>query len=416
MKSKNYLSVLLLLFALYGNAQWSVINTLTQGGLYSINFMNADTGFAYNEFGIMRKTVDGGQSWDTVQIPFKGFVHDMAFADAQTGYAVGGAWFPFMDYYAFSIMKTMDGGATWDSVIGTYSGGVFNSVAVTGSNEFFAAGILGVVHSADGGTTLDTLQISNVPFTYERYERIRFTTSTKGHIIANVWSSAKKHINLYETNDGGQSWQILFNDTAAYGYVDFVIDDSGNGLVIGRKGKVWRTTDGGATWSDIALGDPNLMLTKVEERNGHLHAIGENRVDTTSGIYHSPDFGLTWYKEFTMSGVQGGINDLSIPTTNVGYFVSWTDIYKSTNIISVNENHSAEFRIYPNPASDIINITGESALYKVILYNSTGQKVMEQTASGESACRLSTTALKAGLYIMEVQHAEGSFTTRIVKK
>lgn len=116
MKSKIYFIAILALFSLQHHAQWNLIDTLTYGNLNSINFINADTGFAHNEQGIMRRTWDGGQSWDTMSITFTGYVYDVDFASAMVGYAVGGAWFPHSTHYPFAVLKTVDGGLIWDSI------------------------------------------------------------------------------------------------------------------------------------------------------------------------------------------------------------------------------------------------------------------------------------------------------------
>jgi len=417
MKTKMY--SLALMFCMLGAAQgqWAPIDSIDQGSLLSINFINADTGFAFNEWGTLRKTVDGGLNWDTVQIPFTSFIYDIDFADANNGYAVGGAWFATKDYYAFSIMKTTDGGTTWDSVYGNLFGGVFNYVEAVSPNEFYASGSSGLVHSSDGGATLDTLQISTAPNGVEGFGRIRFLDANRGYVLGSVPAFGAVSYNIYETTDGGQSWQKIFSDSVSSYNSDFVMTSTGNGLLVGERGSVLRTTDGGQTWQEITLGDTAVTFTKVEEVEGQLHAIGTNANDNSQGIYSSTDGGVTWYQGFSTKKPNEFLSDLSVPTTSAGYCISWQKIYKSTNMVSLRESRPAlRFQMYPNPAFDFVSIESAEKIRKLILHNSVGQKVKEVDVAGKYTVSLNVGFLKSGVYLVEVQYAEGSFTTKVLKK
>ncbi|MDZ7848391.1 MAG: hypothetical protein U5L96_17470 [Owenweeksia sp.] len=46
-----YLLMALCAVATLGQSQWTAIDSINSGGLHSIEFVNADTGFAYNELG-----------------------------------------------------------------------------------------------------------------------------------------------------------------------------------------------------------------------------------------------------------------------------------------------------------------------------------------------------------------------------
>lgn len=205
MKSKIYFIAILALFSLQHTAQWNRIDTLTFGSLNSINFMNADTGFAHNEQGVMRRTLDGGQSWDTASMIFTGYIHDVDFASSTVGYAVGGAWFPFGTYYPLAILKTTDGGLTWDSIFSGNQGGVFTHIEVLSDNEFFATSQYGMLHSDDGGQTFDTVSVSNLPWGAEQYTRVRFLNATHGYVLSRSNSFVGNLQNLYETTDGGNT-------------------------------------------------------------------------------------------------------------------------------------------------------------------------------------------------------------------
>lgn len=417
MKSRIYFIALLALFSLQHQAQWNLIDTLTYGNLNSINFINADTGFAHNEQGIMRRTWDGGQSWDTMSIKFTGYVYDVDFGSAMVGYAVGGAWFPHSTYYPLAILKTIDGGLTWDSIFSGGSGGVFSHVEVLSDNEFFATSQYGMIHSDDGGQTFDTVSVSNLPWGTEQYSRIRFLSATHGYVLSRSNSFVGNLQNLYETTDGGKTWQSIHDDSTYNFSNDFVMTASGTGVIVGNDSYVLRTTNNGANWQKIPLTNLTLLLTQIEEVDGHLFALGSVGADTTSGVYYSSDWGDTWQQQFSIHWRTGGVVDLSIPSADAGYFVTWRDIYKNDQLVSLEETQSIHFEIYPNPASEILSIKlreSDKASYNI--YNILGKKVIDGVLDNDGVNRISVGHLNSGVYVLEVFQGGTSVTRKWIKE
>ncbi len=416
MKSKFYFFALFVLFVLQGQSQWNLIDSTTFVGINSINFMNADTGFVHSS--TLQITVDGGQSWDTAVVPFDGFINDIDFANANVGYAVGGAWFPFPGYYANGIMKTTDGGNTWDSVYGNFKGGVLKQVVALSANEFFAVGDFGIMHSLDGGATLDTPVISNLPPMLERYISIKFTNATTGYILGMVPTLiGESVINIYKTADGGKQWQNIYADTTMGYQFDFVMDAVGNGMVTGERGKIQTTTNGGLSWQTTNLTDTALAFWQVNVVNGYLYAIGDNVDDATSGVYYSSDWGQSWQKQFSINYFTAGVVDLSLTKAGVGYFATWNKVYKNTKVISLPEPMHTGFELYPNPANDVVSIKlPNSDAAEVYVYNSVGQRVMEFSSGGEAVLRFDVSLLKPGFYVVNVEQGEVSITKKFLKE
>ena len=64
------------------------------------------------------------------------------------------------------------------------------------------------------------------------------------------------------------------------------------------------------------------------------------------------------------------------------------------------------FTVYPNPATNVLNITGSKAIENVAIYNMMGQQVMTVAPNAESAA-LNVAALQSGMYVVQVT-AEGT--------
>ena len=76
----------------------------------------------------------------------------------------------------------------------------------------------------------------------------------------------------------------------------------------------------------------------------------------------------------------------------------------SNNVAEIN---NFKFNLYPNPASDILNIEFNEAIKSVEIYSLQGQKVLETNQT-----EINISNLASGMYIVKVQDLNGSFATK----
>jgi len=88
-------------------------------------------------------------------------------------------------------------------------------------------------------------------------------------------------------------------------------------------------------------------------------------------------------------------------------------VYDISGILSNNEFVSENFNIYPNPTSDVLNITLENnlVLQELTIYNNLGQVVKTATESV-----IDVSHLAKGLYFVEVTTNQGKATKKVVVK
>ena len=391
------------------NAQWQMVDSITAGAIQCIEFVNSDTGFVYNDWATMRKTSDGVQSWDTCKSAFESYIFDIDFADANVGYAVGGAWFPFAKYYANGIMKTVDGGATWDSIFGNYHGGVFTDVEVLSANEFFAVGEGWACHSSDGGVTLDTMMVSQS--INERFLKISFLTTQHGYLLSQIFiQNQGAAYQLYETVDRGNTWQMMYSDTVSNsGFSDFIFNSSGDGMIVGEKGQV-RINKGSNSWTAVALPDTALWLHKLDIADGKVYAIGSKvAVARQNRLFSSIDFGMSWQQEPITLDTLDHITDLSFPDGGVGYFTTYKKLYKNSSLISITDNIMQKVGIFPNPSDDFVQLNlPEEFLGDVRIVNSMGQEVASWK-SVKNGTQLDVSDIPSGVYFVDVQSDQYSY-------
>lgn len=141
--------------------------------------------------------------------------------------------------------------------------------------------------SDDRGNSWNPLRISS-----ERIRCINFTTSNDGKLLEN-------NGNLYETKDGGESWEFVsktwsfarpgtWENTSA---TSMYFIDKENGYIVGGDGLILKTDNGGLNWTKLNL-DLDIDLFKVVANNK-----GGVWIATRDGqILESLDAGQAWTK------------------------------------------------------------------------------------------------------------------------
>ena len=230
---------------------------------------------------------------------------------------------------AGGIWKTEDAGVTWSNVsdgyVKTSSVGALAvshsepGVVWAGMGESTIRGDVshgdGVYKSTDRGRTWSHLGLADT----RHISEIRIHPRDPDR----VWVAALGHAfgpnserGVFRTTDGGASWErVLYRDDRS-GAADLALDTRNPTVLYaslwqvhrnfwelssgGPGSGLWRSTDGGTTWTEITanLGPPaSAMLGKIgvaasPVRSGRVWALIES--DAAPGLYRSEDFGETW--------------------------------------------------------------------------------------------------------------------------
>ena len=109
------------------------------------------------------------------------------------------------------------------------------------------------------------------------------------------------------------------------------------------------------------------------------------------------------------------IVNVPFPITNVDFDPEKHLIAANSMVTLGNQNFDLDsaILIYPNPSSDILHIQmpNSFSLEKVIVYNSLGQKVLENATLDFSVSSLST-----GVHYVDIQTTEGTYHKKFIKK
>jgi photosystem II stability/assembly factor-like uncharacterized protein len=225
------------------------------------------------------------------------------------------------------VWKTTDGGSNWINISDKYYGGSIGAVAVAPSDETIiyvgegentmrgnvSEGLGGMWRSDDGGKSWKNIGLN------DGRHIIRIVIHPKNPDI--VWAAVMGHLfgpneerGVYKTVDGGKTWRRVLYVNNQTGASDLVMEP-GNPKVFyagtwrlirtpyslesgGEGSGLWKSTDGGETWTNITAkkglpkGTWGIVGVAVAASNtDKIYSIIENK---DGGVYMSNDGGETW--------------------------------------------------------------------------------------------------------------------------
>jgi len=413
--------ILFLFFHVNLHSQWLEQNYLNTE-LWRVSFVNDTTGWILGN-NYIYKTTDGGDSW-VPQDTSNGLGYALcALNDAVVIYA---NW-SFYDDYSPGIRRTTDGGLTWhttDSSSYYYTDFEFvnDSVGYAAANNSNYNGA--IRKTVDFGKTWHTIADDFRPSEWE-ITGLSFIDELNG--LAVTYDAY-----IFKTSDGGVTWTL--QDSIRQSEVSwelplrdiqFVSSDSG-WVVGGITGQmiVARTVDGGESWSYIVK--PGASLRQVVFLNSKLGWVAGTWYQPN--ILRTTDGGVSWIEQTGIIS-SSGIESFYILNENLGWAVNWDGyIYKTTNggVVSV-ENHRGiesvqpdKFTLlqnYPNPFNIETVIPyhiSNSAIVTLKIFDLRGNEIKtlinEKLEPGEYNIKFNAKELPSGLYFYRLK-TEGFFQT-----
>jgi len=202
----------------------------------------------------LQRSRDAGRTWEAAALTERvaAQVYWMQFVDASHGWLTSASCDdPAVAACSPRLYRTSDGGLTWEL-----------AGELPGATVAFADAQTGVVmrgdatlyRSEDGGQSWTPLDIDrrSVPFS----QLIYFQSTKVGWILPAVLSDRR----LMKTIDGGRSWILAATlpETGA-SLFDIRFADEDNGWIVGERGLVLNTRDGGTTWQRQDSGTERLL-------------------------------------------------------------------------------------------------------------------------------------------------------------
>lgn len=230
------------------------------------------------------------------------------------------------------IWKTTDGGANWSPVaddfltsssVGAIAIAPSNpDIVVAGTGERDIRGNIsygdGLYRTLDGGKTWQNIGLKDS----DTISRIvihptdpeTMWVASLGHVYGVEGPNVKANRGVYRTTDGGKTWSLVLPGFEKAGAVDLVIDPSDPKVLLAATWEAWRTpyalnsggkgsrlfksVDGGETWTDIT-DSPGLPKTILGKTGLTISPVDPMRYYAQveaeeGGLFRSDDAGATW--------------------------------------------------------------------------------------------------------------------------
>jgi len=441
-----------------GGTTWTpgVVNGTSGLELSMIYALNKDTAYVamYKTSGSNAQgiyvTKNGGTSWTrqasaaySNAASFPNVVH---FFNANDGFCMGD---PINNEY--EIYTTSNGGSTWTivpagNIANPLSGefGVVGYYSAYGDNAWFGTNMGRVYRSTDKGLHW---AVSSTTFGNTIYVDVEFRDALNG--LAQDKGEASTGA-LSETTDGGITWTAVASTgdvgTADFCYVPgtentWVSTESNAARVLGAA----YSFDGGHSWAHAGGTEADQFLAN-DFVNNHCGWAGTFNTDaSTGGIFKfigllepgsvlnpvtdllaqpfDNSVHLTWtepatlplnynvYRNDTLLANTPSLLYHDYPVANGPQNYCVTAVYDLGEspktcttawlTVGVPNTDEASYRVYPNPANEIINVVAPVKFNEVRLINNVGQVVYRNNYQGTNL-RILTEGFDPGMYFLQI--------------
>ncbi len=284
MKKITVLLFLIIAFKSVLFGQWQV-ETFNPPYLGSYFISGTSTGWVVCSFGKIRKTTNGGITWENQFSGTNVNLNAVHFVNLSTGWVVGEDGL---------ILYTSNGGANWQ----VQSSGIANRLLsvhfFNASNGLIAAASSQILRTTNGGVNWSAVTVlgfnQNIQAVQMRSVSLAYGAAS-GYFI--------------KSTNGGLNWvNIPLTRTAS----DIQFLDDNTGYASTYEGSVLKTTNAGANWQEYLTGNSFQMndIAFINSSTGYTGGL-------EGKIYKSTNSGVNWSLVHTIPGM---VEDLSVFNTS----------------------------------------------------------------------------------------------------
>jgi photosystem II stability/assembly factor-like uncharacterized protein len=212
--------------AFHAQSSWNQIKNGATSDLVAVYFTSAERGFVAGDKGYLAQTTDGGRTWARQLLNADEDINEIYFRNDKNGYVVAGK----------KMFLTNDGGRSWRE-IKIYDPKSFRTAAP----EFLS---------------------------------VRFADKKRGLIVGSLLNKNDEVIDslVMRTDDGGETWwRVMVPSKLELFHLVFA--GSSRGWIVGDKGLILTTRDGGLSWQKQTSG-VDKTLYNVDFRICRIHIRG----------------------------------------------------------------------------------------------------------------------------------------------
>jgi PKD repeat protein len=245
-------------------------------------------------------------------------------------------------------------------------------------------------------------------------------TGTTDIILADPGASAPVAVSLTDSAYCGSSIVVDAGTFASYDWSTgdttqtITYSGSGTGIV-----SVTVTDEFGCTGSDTAT------YTSIEPMAGFTTTQALNVVNATStSTPAGGDYGTTYDWTFGDGGTgtgetpshtypANGTYTITLVVTNSCGDDTLTQNVTITGVSVFDVTGNTVLNVYPNPATEIVNVMGKEAIVSMQLVNAAGQVVVNNANVNSTNATIDVSAFERGTYVLNVNTVSGHYTVNI---
>ncbi|MCE2712698.1 MAG: T9SS type A sorting domain-containing protein [Cryomorphaceae bacterium] len=389
-------------------SQWSQVNNGIQDLSYGVLTISGHNGKMYTgTLGGYKlyKSDDYGNNWSEIAPP-------VAFGLPVSTFSYGNRLFFGLNVVSNDVYYTEDDGATWQVALGGPQSSVVDGFYAFSDKLFCYTTNSGVYRSSDGGT--NWTQINN---------GLTILNVAKLESIGNRLLACTINGGVYVSDDYGDTWTQSNTGISSGHLAGYQLFRLGSDLYyMDQSAGRYKSTDQGNSWNSITQPSfwgikPRIVYRNAQSGNIYMkNAFGVfGEIDS---LFVSSNEGVNWTNitenlpqafneaEFTeYNGYVFYAFDISVPGEGV---------YRKGDFNSLSEKEEYDIEIYPNPASDKINLNSDQPLQSVAIIDISGRTVLVRSLNFNKSCSLELPELPKGYYVLKLTTSNGNQVSRKV--
>lgn len=176
--------------------------------------------------------------------------------------------------------------------------------------------------------------------------------------------------------------------------------------------------------NSVTLTTSNILQWDAKSQDGaylesytvKLSTTGFAKADFTNTLFTTDGEEGTWKnRTASLSAFNGQTVYIAFVQQSTDMFVLKVDNIKILGdaTVGVNSIDQSNFRVYPNPAKNELNINTTSSMKNVKIINSLGQTVLNNSVSGTNY-KVNTSSFKDGIYFVQIETTNGMITKKFI--
>ncbi len=281
-----FFSIIIVALSSELKAQW-LIKYLDESS-YSyetvIKFRDDSVGLMMGNNSVVLKSVDVGETWNTVNLDTRVNIKDFQFIGDSVIYAIGDHYIGAGSNLKSKLIRSTDSGDTWDSIT-SFPGLQLKALWFIDKDTGMLAGFDAILRTTDGGKSWDTVWKVTDHYQYGEVVEFDICTTGIGYAIGVGRTLDVQDRNfenfILRTTDTGISWEKINTLDQSLRIVHFLNQDTG---FVGTESRsIFRTEDGGVTWSGSKIVDylPVSSMHFISDKVGY--ASGGTEIWLTKG-------------------------------------------------------------------------------------------------------------------------------------